>query len=276
MLSYQGVNATLLTKHEKASALQPALRDSLDITLEEYSQFDTDRLGTFTGSVSRLSDQIGTAQYKAELATKLGNHPIGLGSEGSFNSDSGLGILNTEVLVWFDSNRSLTITAIANQWLMAEANILCQWRQMREYAERCDFPEQGLILRPNHGQAESVYLDASDLAQLEQQFRHCLSISQQSKVWVEFDFRAHRCPKRQSTLSLAAEDLCRRLSQSCPTCYLPGFGLYKAEPGRACSNCGSPTTQVGVRIYQCPHCDYQQQQSIEQYADPFYCGYCNP
>ena len=50
-------------------------------------------------------------------------------------------------------------------------------------------------------------------------------LATQASVWIETDMRAHLNPRRQAVIRRAAQRLADRLSQYCPACQAPGYGI---------------------------------------------------
>jgi len=111
---WQGRTVGLLTRHDKARMIAPAL-STLGLSLVATDVFDTDRLGTFSGEVERTMTPLECARRKAQLACELTGLDLGLGSEGSFGGGPAPGLVNWdhELLVLWDRSRSREIVAHA-------------------------------------------------------------------------------------------------------------------------------------------------------------------
>ena len=61
----------IATKHEKEKVLAPLLEAALGVRCFVAENYDTDRLGTFTGEIERTGDPISTARVKCLQAMEL-------------------------------------------------------------------------------------------------------------------------------------------------------------------------------------------------------------
>lgn len=84
---YQGCSVALLTQHGKEKLIAPILEPSLGCRIVHVTSYDTDQLGTFTGEIKRIENQINTARKKAKIGMSLNSSKIGIASEGAFVAD---------------------------------------------------------------------------------------------------------------------------------------------------------------------------------------------
>ena len=101
-------------------------------------------------------------------------------------------------------------------------------------------------------------------------------LATQASVWIETDMRAHLNPRRQAVIRRAAQRLADRLSQHCPACQAPGYGIDHLEHGLPCQACTTPTTQAAREHWLCPACGHSETRQRPERADPVHCPSCNP
>ena len=82
---YRGHGMALLTQHGKGRVIASALEPRLGCRVEVVGGYNTDRLGTFTREIPRLSTQLKAARRKAGIGMELSGLPLGLASEGPSN-----------------------------------------------------------------------------------------------------------------------------------------------------------------------------------------------
>ncbi|QKX17309.1 DUF6671 family protein [Microbulbifer sp. YPW1] len=184
---YQNRSVALLTKHDKATVISPAMAE-LGLHVVTTDAFDTDRLGTFSGEIPRELSPRECAAHKARLACELTGLDLGLGSEGSFGGGPMPGLVNwdDEILVFYDAKQDLEITAYASGSLQA----------LRDWVDRFP-PEQAWILRL----PERLYKGLTGKESLREILagKGLLSNGEiAGEVRLEPDLRAMHCPKRRS------------------------------------------------------------------------------
>jgi len=90
---YRGHGMALLTQHGKGRVIASALEPRLGCRVEVVGGYNTDRLGTFTREIPRLSTQLKAARRKAGIGMELSGLSLGLASEGLFGPDPLAGVL---------------------------------------------------------------------------------------------------------------------------------------------------------------------------------------
>lgn len=262
------VQVALLTMHDKARLIAPALR-CLDWELSVQSNFDTDSLGSFSGERQRFMSPYDCALRKAALAADLSGLDIGIGSEGSYSPGPyGLGTFNLELLCCVNVTAGWVVTgrfygpSMAQQWQISDTTQLHQ-------ALETVVTGQHLLLQ--QGQLIVKGLSA------EQAARRASVMLQQGVLTLSYDLRAHLNPERQVHITKAATDLVSRIQSVCPNCGIPGFWPDKTISGLPCEACGIPTSLTLRKEACCQRCDYRQVQPIAaSFANPQYCPECNP
>ncbi|WP_087494642.1 DUF6671 family protein [Curvibacter sp. AEP1-3] len=263
----------LLTQHGKQSAVEGPLQEA-GFSVSTISGFDTDRLGTFTGTVARKGTQVDAAASKAKLATELSGWRFGLGSEGSFGPDPYTGMIpwGREVLAFWDAPAQRLICAAVQGHETNYRQITVQdWNDAADFASAIGFPAHGLIIgKPGQTGFDK---DCKDLAALEDQVQLAL---QGGPVELETDMRAHRNPTRMRMIRRCAERLSHRLRSNCPDCASYGFGEESPIAGAPCESCGLPTHAIMAKNIRCDVCGHSQRVDLVQSVPASRCNYCNP
>ena len=256
----------LCTLHHKGPLIAPALA-GLGYEVCEFNGFDTDTLGTFSGEIPRQRSQQDCALQKAHISSHATGYRFGLGSEGSHHlDDSGLFMLHSEILCWYDNETQQKIFAFAQT--PSPLARFCTDSAI-PLAEICEFDPAQKWLLPDLQPIEKGVSAAEIMAHAR---RHKLT-----EIRVMPDLRAMHCPSRQQAITKCAEDLVTRLSQPCPQCKLPDFVTKEYLSGLPCTQCTTPTSRIRATLKRCDMCHHEQEQPVDAaYADPFYCSWCNP
>lgn len=267
------LRASLLTRHGKASAITPALRQA-GFAVDTVEGFDTDRLGTFSGEVERQGTMRDAALAKARLACELGSSRYGLGSEGSFGGDPFLGVTGwgRELLLCWDAELGYAVEGFAQgpetNWRSAEVQDV---DAATKFAEAVGFPKHGLIV----GRPGEDWFDKS--CETPDALRERVSEALAGgPVLLQTDMRAHRNPTRMQMIARAATALAERLARPCPACGAPGYGPVEGLPGAPCEACGAPTRVPFAERWACPRCAHEEQVRLERKATAAQCDRCNP
>lgn len=276
------MRALLVSKHEKEQCLNAAF-SAVGIELESFTDFDTDKLGTFSGTVTRTLAPLEAAKAKAlaGIAAKPGFDWY-IGSEGSFFPDPA---------VPFITRQHELLLAIANPDstpIVAELSNLVSWPIDQEISDEKAFlqliegafelGEEHLFLGlPGSPPAKRVAVPAGREALLAA-YRQ---ISNQGSWPVQAlsDLRAHRSKSRRKLIEDVAVALAAKLTNQCPKCHELGFGLQRVVPGLPCAWCLNPTSLPKSQRFVCPFCHYWEEKPIPgspAFADPGNCGICNP
>lgn len=282
MTLYQDVEIVLTTKHEKGRAIEPAFSEILGSQLRSVD-LDTDTLGTFSGEVDRKGNALECVKQKCEWGMSQARAEYGLASEGSFGPHPAIPFVraDTEILYFIDRTRNIHIHLIevstdTNYQMQAVSSI----EEIQKFAADAGFPEHALILRPNSAKRGTLtFKGIQQIDELIEVFKDCVRQSTDRQVWVETDMRAHLNPSRMRTIANLARKMATRLSNVCPQCHTPGWGMVDVEVGLECAWCESKTENVKFEIFGCPKCAYQEKSKpahgLEK-ADPAYCLRCNP
>lgn len=279
---YKGECIILTTKHAKGAAIFPVFEEILSAGVLEYTA-DTDSLGTFTGEVEREGNALECAKKKCEWGLEVTKADYGLASEGSFGPHPFLPFCpsDQEILYFIDRKRDFHLPVVhltgKTNYLTKEISSL---EELESFAETAQFPSHALIVRPNVWNNKSIiFKGIENASDLKQAFDESIKHSEDKKVWVETDMRAHYNPTRMEAIKEAAKKLANKLATNCPSCDCPGWGQVDIEKGLPCEWCGSETEMIKSAIYGCPKCDYKEAKPREdglEKAEPGQCHVCNP
>ena len=270
----------IATKHLKERVIAPILEKELGVICMANANFDTDKLGTFTGEIERELDPVSTVREKCLLAMKMNNCELGVASEGSFGPHPTLFFIHAdeEFLIFIDKINNIEIIV---RELSTSTNfngkLINNETELLEFADKVKFPSHGLILRKSKGEDIDIQKGISDMDELEKVFTNL--ISKYGSVYVETDMRAMHNPSRMKVIEKATEKLVEKIKSICPNCQMPGFGITDAKKGLKCSLCGLPTNSVLSYFYECRHCHFKKEEKYPHQKtteDPGYCDYCNP
>ncbi len=261
-------SVVLVSKHKKGAIIAPFLA-KLGLRLQEYTDFDTDILGTFSGEIERTLSPKECALAKAKKACELANSDIGLGSEGSFGGGPMAGFVNwnQEIICYYQKPSNTVIYAIA-EGPCKIGNLKAS--SIEELLGKLSkHPGQHWIYR--HGAEAIKGLTQSQLIAGFESGEFNLTVE------LEPDLRAMHCPERRAMIAKATEDLMRRLTNACPSCQRVDFVEKDVERGLPCQWCHAPTNLVKATIRKCEHCGYTETtKTANEFADPSQCQYCNP
>ncbi|MFO7918035.1 MAG: DUF6671 family protein [Anaerolineae bacterium] len=278
--SLAGRTIALLTRHGKERVIAPMLEPALGCRVEVVDTFDTDQLGTFTREIPRAGTQLEAAARKARIGMELSGSSFGLGSEGAFGPDPGIGLIpwNVEYVVLVDDARGLELAGLAQGPARQAHRTVNTWKALEGFAEEAGFPDHHLVLRPDNENDPRICKGIADFETLERTYAWAREQSATGEMFVEIDLRAHCNPTRMQMIARAAEDLVTRLGSPCPECGAPGFWLVERLPGLPCADCGAPTRQARAEVRGCIRCPCRETRPAGpgQYADPAVCDWCNP
>lgn len=275
----RGRCVVVATMHGKEAVLGPPLRAALGVEIVVPNGFDTDRFGTFTGSVPRRDTALEAARQKAHAALQLGGTSTAVASEGSFGPHPASPFLTigAELVLLCDVELGLEVVAedVGTATNFA-ARAVASLDEARSFAEQVGFPSHQLVVAPP-GRLEAgergLGDEASFAAALSRQF------DLHGRALVATDMRADRNPTRLQAIARAAQRLAERAATLCPACRWPGFGRVRVEPGLPCGACGEPTERVRAEVFGCARCPEQRVQARRDglvVADPGECSACNP
>lgn len=291
---YAGACVALATLHGKERVIGRALRHGLGADLLHLRGIDTDKLGSFCGSVPRQGTALQACIAKAELALEVGGTGLAIASEGSFGPHPAVPLLpvGMEWMVFLDRGRGLTIqeqllaarTNFSHTRLPATAITAGQLPEsLHTWLAQVGFPSHALIVRPNHAEdaANSAALrkGVRGVAALAEAIAVAAAASDDGLALLETDMRAHCNPTRMASIRRLSFRLMRRIASPCPACGSPGWGVIRSIAGLPCGWCGLPTALTRWLEEGCGACGHSVRQPRPDgllQADPGHCPQCNP
>lgn len=279
---YAGQEIAFLTQHGKEQVVAPLLDKALGCRVKRVAGFDTDKLGTFTRDIPRYGSQLEAARRKARIGMQLSGASLGLASEGSFGPDPHTGLFpwNVEVLLLIDDVRRIEVVGVHQGPASHDHAWIKDWAELEAFAQRVGFPKQHLVLRPSSENDPRVRKGLADLASLRAAFAWAKRLdSDQARIFVERDLRAHAHPERMANIGKAAHHLAEKLRSYCPQCESPGYASIEPVLGLPCAECGLPTREQRGQVWGCPACNFREELLRKDgvaFADSAHCDYCNP
>jgi hypothetical protein len=244
--THQGAKAVLATMHGKKSVIGPAIEAQLGMKIVVPPTIDTDILGTFTGEILRSGSMRDAALEKARLGMRLTGFSVGIASEGSFGPHPAIPFIAAtgELLVLIDKERDITIS----EYLFTERTnfdhiVVAPDDNFQPFLNNLGFPSHAVIVRPNRGQG-AIHTGINDSDYLANPINEISKVSEDGKVSIETDMRAHFNPTRTEGIARLAEKFATRLDTLCPACKTPGFGIVRSEQGQPWEECGVETELV--------------------------------
>ena len=277
---YQHRKVAFLTQHGKQTLLRGPLETALGCELVHTDAYDTDLLGTFTRDQIRPGSQVEAARQKALIGMSLTHTMIGIASEGSFGMDPFGGFIpwNTEVVVWIDQKLGIELVGIAQGPAQSLHKIIKSINELEAFVRKANFPDHHLVLRPQDQDHQDIIKGVDNLPDLVKGFEWAKQKSNNGRVFIENDLRAHCNPTRQGVIRKAADDLIQKLLSTCPNCQTVGYWIKEQTAGLPCAACGRKTHLPISEIWSCSACKYEDDKplSINRLADPSRCDFCNP
>ncbi|WP_438983358.1 DUF6671 family protein [Vulcanococcus sp.] len=281
MQAYSGRLICLTTRHNKQRALGLPFQRGLGAELQLCEQ-DTDRLGTFSGEIPRLSDAEATCRTKALMGMQHTGLILGLASEASFGPHPAMPLLavGQELLIFLDQERDLCVLEQRLEWRTNYSqHELAAEQEPDRWLSQVGFPSHAVIARPAAPIPELLFKGLRSRLALNKAIEQCRSVDPEGRVWLETDMRAHCNPTRMRSIRRLGLSLVRRLRTPCPACGSPGWGLMDTKSGLPCSACRTPTELTLAELWGCSSCGARREQPRRDgllQADPGQCPWCNP
>ena len=277
---YFGQEAVFTTKHEKLTLIAPPFSQLINLKITQCNE-DTDQLGTFSGEVERKLPPLETAIKKAKLGMDQLGVSLGLASEGSIGPDAEVGFFNSDVeyLVFVDDSRDLVISEVFRSFDIRAGSLVSEpGDEISIFLEKVDFPNHKLIVTANSGSKISPIKGIGTIDELESAIRLNAKNSNDGKVLIQSDLRAHCSPSRRKNIAHVAQLLATRISKQCTMCMAPGWGRIDYERGLECITCGEyKPLAIKREILGCISCDHREEgELIREFLDPAQCDFCNP
>lgn len=245
---------------------------------------DTDKLGTFTGEISRIGTMREVAIAKARLGIGATGIPIGIASEGSYGPHPSIPFISCgiELMLLVDTERDIIVTEqLVDLAPIYDHIITADIAGLTEFLKRIHFPDHAVIARsniPKHA-TTLIHKGLRTSEALATAIADCFASSSDRRALVQTDMRAHMNSTRMAVLGRLAVMLTDRLATLCPACGSPGYGQIHVETGLPCEWCGSPTAMVRHQNFGCVVCDHLEKRPRSDgltRADPGHCLECNP
>lgn len=277
---YWGLKASLLTQHGKESVICPELLMNNGLEVIHVSEYDTDKLGSFTRDIPRYGSQLDAARKKARIGMELSGTQIGIASEGAFSNDPYTGLLpwNYELVLLVDDSRNIEIAGFFGGEAQSASKQISSWNELIEFLPEARFPSHQLVVRPDDQYHLECRKGLNTLETLREAYDWAIRLSKNGAVFIENDLRAHTNPTRMANILKATQDLAKKLDSLCPECKSPGFSITETKKGLPCSHCGAPTNLPISSVWKCLGCKYHREVVIahQSAADPSRCNLCNP
>ena len=278
---YKNKPLVLTTMHQKEIAIKPLFEKELHFFVQTLF-YDTDLLGTFTGEIPRRLSQVESAKEKALIGLKISNEKFSIGSEGSFGPHPYIPFAasNVETLYFIDLENGIEL---CQSNMSTKSNfhhdIFSHLEEMGSFLKHVYFPSHALILKPHvFNGLFKCFKGINNLDALKEAFTICRASSEDGRVFVQTDMRAHMNPTRMHVISETAALLAKRILCLCPACNCPGFGFKEKKDKKVCQDCKGPTTLALFDVHSCLKCNYATDYLIDNNdsAPPEFCLYCNP
>lgn len=281
MKIYAGESIALTTLHKKERVIAPLFRHHLAAQVV-VSAVDTDSLGTFSGEIERNGPPRQVAIAKARLGMSALGLSRGIATEGSFGPHPEIPFLSIhhELIVFIDTERRIEVV---EQQLFPQSIYdsieVASIADAEEFLVKNRFGSYGMIVQALTSSVVSPVKGITTGSQLEKAIEHVQICSRDDRVRVLTDMRAHFNPLRMWRIRSLTRALVRRLTQCCPDCAAPGWGVTGSKSGLPCQHCGAATAAIHYRISSCSACGFRQQlprldgKKVASIAE---CSFCNP
>jgi len=276
---FKGRKLLIATKHRKEKVIAPILEKELGVKCFTTDEFDTDKLGTFSGEVEREFDPITTLRKKCAWAMELTNCDLAIASEGSFGPHPSMYFVpaDDEFLIFIDKKNDLEIIVreLSTDTNFKGAEIKTE-EELIALATMAKFPEHALILKNKKENFTAIVKGITDFVHLKSSFANF--ISNYGEAFIETDMRAMHNPTRMKVIEKATVKLVNKINSLCPKCDMPGFGITEAIQGLPCESCNFPTRTIMSHVYTCAKCGYKKTEQFpfgKKSEDPMYCDICN-
>ncbi len=275
---YFDQQVVLATQHGKGEVIAPEFAAILGIRVNEFL-LDTDSLGTFSGDVERIGTPKEVVIQKAKLGIEHSGYLFGLASEGSIGTDPFIPFINSdiELMAFIDVERDLTIVEnLRSTAIIAAGTSVRKYSDIEDFLVRVDFPHHKLIIKSPEKKHSYIIKGIGDRATLDRSLAE--AFKEFPEVIIESDLRAHCSPSRMANIAKLANKLALRLSDQCPECNTPGWGVVDYERGLPCSECSEISEEAAkAEILGCFKCTFSQRgKVIAESIDPSRCDLCNP
>lgn len=275
---YINAVAALPTKHKKGLLIAPTFAEHLKMQIVELD-IDTDQLGTFSGEIERTGSAREVVIRKAQMGISSGQYQISVASEGTIGADPFIPFINSDIefMALVDQERALMIVESHRSTdIVAHTLNLARDTELEKFLAKADFPNHHLIVRAKENPNSFCVKGINNKNELDQAI--FTGLKDFPELVIESDLRAHCSPSRQKNIATLAEKLAIRLSNLCPGCAAPGWGLVSHIKGVPCHECGEISeAALAQEIQGCGSCDLTKPGKVlADSIDPAQCQLCNP
>jgi hypothetical protein len=275
---YFNKRALLATQHRKGEVVAPEFKSILGMHAEEI-HVDTDSLGTFTGEIARVGTAKDVVIAKARLAIVKSGNPFSIASEGSIGVDPLIPFINSDIehMAFIDEEHGFTVVeTIRSTEIVVDTIRANSGTPLEEFLRGADFPHHKLIIRSVESPTAFSIKGIDSYLLLEKSLQQ--AFKNYPEVIIESDLRAHCSPSRMANIALVAHKLALRLSNLCPECLTPGWGVVGFVKGLPCTECEEISEEaLKAEILGCVKCSLTREGKILAEAiDPSRCDLCNP
>lgn len=275
-----GREVVLTTKHGKLDLIAPIMEAELGLKVVLHAG-DTDQFGTFTGELERTLSPQQAAIAKAKLGMSALGASLGMASEGSIGPDPMMPFTRSDIeyIALVDLDRDIEIVERYRSLQITAGELIAEpGSDISSFLAKVDFPNHKLIAKPNKAKIARTIKGIGAVRDLEKALEELSAQSEDGKVLLQSDLRAHCSPSRQQNIIQATLLLANRVKALCPSCECPGFGVISYERGLDCSECGEwvPTAPKFL-ILACVKCSFVSTgPQLAMFAQPSSCDGCNP
>ncbi len=198
---FQGRTLIIATKHEKEKVIAPILEKALGVKCMVSVNFDTDRLGTFTGEIERENDAIETARNKCLMAMELNKADLAIASEGSFGPHPSMFFVyaDDEILLLLDKKNKLEIfVRILSTETNFNAREISDKQELKEFSYKAKFPSHALIIRKSKDDRDGIIKGITSWEVISEKFDEYSA--KYGSAYVETDMRAMYNPTRMNVI----------------------------------------------------------------------------
>jgi hypothetical protein len=277
---FNGRKLLIVSKHSKEKVIAPILDKILGVQCIVSDNFDTDKLGTFTGEVDRKNDPLETARQKCLQALAHSSYDLAVSSEGSFGPHPSIPFAHAddEILYFMDKKNELDIfVRVITPETNFNARKITTKAELKEFSKQIKFPSHAVIIKKEQHNFDEMVKGINDSKKLMDVFNYfCEAFG---GAYLETDMRAMYNPTRMQTIEKATQKLATKINHVCPTCNTPGLGITSIKEGLRCSLCNRPTRSTLSYLYECQKCNFIKEEMFPNHKekeDPMYCDFCNP
>lgn len=222
-----GLPILIATMHGKEAVLASPLA-AMGFKVLLPLGYDTDTLGTFSGDVRRPGTAFEAGLEKARRACQITGVARAISSEGSYRPCQTLfpGARNAELMAFVDLESGIEfvehLTNLPTRFVKGRVPANMTAPETQALLSAMDWPKIRAMVVPhdpgNGVMPEHVFKGIESIDELCKAMRHCERYSDDGKVHLETDLRAHMNPSRMASVAQVGQALVQRL-------YREGYGV---------------------------------------------------